>query len=228
MQGCAPGRASLAAGDGARSASGAPRRPGPGRRRGASRTRGCSAATAPPRRRARGARGPARPCRRGDACTTRSCRVGEAAARIRWEAAMLIILRPTTASMKPAGFIADFAHEVLAEVNWRRAQPRRLGDGGLERLGGHTRHGRRGRDHERRCTRHLRVDEGDSEAEHFYFVPRLADSVHSALPPTSRRALSLLRCTKRARRSSVNPACNVSEPQVSPPPTRSGVASECA
>ena len=25
-----------------------------------------------------------------------------------WEAAMLIILRPTTASMKPAGFIADF------------------------------------------------------------------------------------------------------------------------
>ena len=46
---------------------------------------------------------------RGDAVPDEKLPSSERSLReFEWEAAMLIILRPTTASMKPAGFIADF------------------------------------------------------------------------------------------------------------------------
>ena len=52
---------------------------------------------------------------RGDAVPDEKLPSSERSLReFEWEAAMLIILRPTTASMKPAGFIADFCSMKLS------------------------------------------------------------------------------------------------------------------
>ena len=99
-------RASLAAGDAERGrraeGRGVTGQGVAGREQNASRS---SAATAPPRRRARGARGPTGLPLRGEAVPDEKLPSSERSLReFEWEAAMLIIVRPTTASMKPADF----------------------------------------------------------------------------------------------------------------------------